>query len=38
MRFTAHIKFNDDMDQYRMTPEQIHDQIKAKNADVVYAF
>jgi len=38
MRFTAHVKFNDDMDQYRMSPVQINEQIKAKNADAVYAF
>jgi 3'-phosphoadenosine 5'-phosphosulfate synthase len=38
MRFLQHIKFNDGMDGYRLTPAQIQEEIKAKNADVVYAF
>ena len=38
MRFVREIKFNDDMDQYRLTPKQVNEQIRAKNADAVYAF
>ena len=38
MRFIEHVKFNDGMDMYRLTPKQIQDQIKAKGADAVYAF
>lgn len=26
------------MDRYRLTPKEVHDLIKAKNADAVYAF
>jgi 3'-phosphoadenosine 5'-phosphosulfate synthase len=38
MRFVSKILFNDGMDQYRLTPKEINDQIKAKEADAVYAF
>lgn len=38
MRFVTEIKFNDGMDQYRVTPKQVDEQIKAKKADAVYAF
>ena len=37
-RFVKEIKFNDDLDQYRLNPQQVNDLMKAKNADVVYAF
>ena len=38
MRYVANIKFNDDLDQYRLTPKEVNEKIKAKNADAVYAF
>lgn len=38
MRFVTEIKFNDGLDQYRLTPKQISEQIKAMSADAVYAF
>lgn len=38
MRFLKHVEFNDGMDQYRLTPKQIKEAIKAKGADAVYAF
>lgn len=38
MRFLKHVEFNDGMDQYRLTPKQIKEQIEAKGADAVYAF
>lgn len=38
MKFIKEIKFNDGMDSYRMTPNQISEEIKKRNADVVYAF
>ena len=38
MRFFSRPVFNDDNDQYRMTPTQIKAAIVAKDADVVYAF
>jgi 3'-phosphoadenosine 5'-phosphosulfate synthase len=38
MRFTQRIAFNDGLDKYRLTPAEISEQIKAKNADAVYAF
>lgn len=37
-RFVKDIKFNDGLDDYRMTPVQVNEQMKAKGADVVYAF
>ncbi len=37
-RFVQEIKFNDDLDQYRLTPKQVNGLMKEKNADVVYAF
>jgi hypothetical protein len=38
MRFVTKIEFKDGLDNYRMTPREINDIIKAKNADAVYAF
>lgn len=38
MHFTKRITFNDGMDKYRYTPQEISDQIKARGADAVYAF
>ena len=37
-RFTKRIMFNDGIDKYRMTPSEIQEKIKEKNADAVYAF
>lgn len=37
-RFFERIKFNDGLDQFRFTPSEINDQIKARGADAVYAF
>jgi 3'-phosphoadenosine 5'-phosphosulfate synthase len=38
MDFLKRVTFNDGMDKYRYTPQEISDLIKAKNADAVYAF
>jgi len=38
MRFLKHIEFNDGLDGYRMTPKQIQEEIKKKDADAVFAF
>lgn len=38
MKFLKHIKYNDGLDEYRMTPKQIQEKVKEKNADAVYAF
>ena len=38
MRFLRDVEFNDGMDGYRMTPEQINKTIVERNADAVYAF
>lgn len=38
MRFLRKIEFNDGMDQYRKTPEEIYQECKAKGADAIYAF
>lgn len=38
MDFVREVAFNDGIDSYRMTPQQVSEQIKAKNADAVYAF
>lgn len=38
MRFVTKVEWKDDLDNYRMTPREINDLIKAKNADAVYAF
>ena len=38
MRFVRKIVFNDEMDQYRLTPREISDLVKERNADAVYAF
>ena len=32
------IVFNDGLDQFRLTPQEIRDQARKKNADVLYAF
>lgn len=37
-RFVTEIKFNDSLDQYRLSPAEVNDLMKKKNADVVYAF
>jgi len=37
-RFVHEIKFNDGLDQYRLTPVQVNQAMKDKHADVVYAF
>lgn len=37
-RFVTEIKFNDDLDQYRLNTQEVNDLMKKKNADVVYAF
>ena len=38
MRYVRKIEFNDEMDKYRLTPREINNLIKEKNADAVYAF
>lgn len=38
MRFVHKIEFNDGLDNYRLTPGQVNELIKQKNADAVYAF
>jgi len=38
MHFTRRVRFEDGMDKYRYTPAEIAEQIKAKDADAVYAF
>jgi 3'-phosphoadenosine 5'-phosphosulfate synthase len=38
MRFTQRIKFNDGMDQYRLTPSEIFEISEKRGADAVYAF
>mmetsp|Transcript_17881 Transcript_17881/g.30391 ORF Transcript_17881/g.30391 Transcript_17881/m.30391 type:complete len:338 (+) Transcript_17881:229-1242(+) len=38
MRFTQHIKLNDGLDHYRLTPEQIYKLAEERGADAVYAF
>ena len=38
MRFITPVQFGDGLDHYRLTPQQIQEQIRAKNADAVYAF
>jgi 3'-phosphoadenosine 5'-phosphosulfate synthase len=38
MRFLKKIEFNDGMDQYRKTPEEIYAECKSKGADAIYAF
>jgi len=38
MRYVARINFKDDLDQYTLTPKEINDQVKTRNADAVYAF
>ena len=37
-RFFERIKFNDGLDQYRLTPAEIAAEIKKKNADACYGF
>ena len=38
MRYVRNVEFGDGLDQYRLTPRQINDQIVARRADAVYAF
>ena len=38
MHFLREVEFNDGMDQYRMTPEQVNKTIIERNADAIYAF
>lgn len=38
MRYVREIVFDDEMDKYRLTPREINNLIKEKNADAVYAF
>jgi len=38
MRYVKKIVFNDEMDQYRLTPREINNLMKERNADGVYAF
>ena len=38
MRFTKRVTFNDGMDQWRLTPQQIQQAATEKGADAVYAF
>lgn len=37
-RFYHRITFNDGLDKYRLTPQEIIEEIKKKNADAVYGF
>ena len=36
MRFFKNLEFNDGMDQFRLTPEEIQKEILRKKGDVVY--
>jgi len=36
--FVSHIKWNDGLDDYRMTPKQINDEMVKRGADAVFAF
>jgi 3'-phosphoadenosine 5'-phosphosulfate synthase len=36
--FYKRVRFNDGLDQYRLTPREITEEIKKKNADAVYGF
>lgn len=38
MHFLRNVEFNDGMDHYRITPEQVDNAIKDRNADAIYAF
>ena len=38
MRFTQRIKFDDGMDKYRLTPEEVFKIAEERGADAVYAF
>ena len=38
MRYVKKIVFDDEMDQYRLTPREINNVIKERQADAVYAF
>ena len=38
MRFTQRVKYNDGLDHYRMTPEEIYKVAEERGADAVYAF
>lgn len=38
MSFVRNVEFGDNLDQYRITPAQVHAEIQKRNADAVYAF
>lgn len=38
MHFLRDVEFDDGMDQYRMTPQQVNQQIVDRQADAIYAF
>ena len=38
MHFLRNVEFNDGMDHYRMTPEQVNIEIQKRKADAIYAF
>lgn len=38
MHFLRNVEFNDGLDHYRMTPEQVNKAIQDRNADAIYAF
>ena len=38
MRYVRKIVFDDEMDSYRLTPKEIHELVKERQADAVYAF
>jgi len=38
MKFTKEIRYNDGLDKYRLTPQQVYDQSVERGADAVYAF
>ena len=38
MHFLRNVEFNDGMDHYRMTPEQVNQVIQDRKADAIYAF
>lgn len=38
MEFPCHVKFNDGLDKYRMTPKQINDEKVRRGADALFAF
>ena len=38
LRVLKKVQYNDGLDEYRLTPQQIVDAAKEKDADVIYAF